>query len=129
MTSEQEALIAKAERSLAAAKTLHAEKHPDFAISRLYYAMFYLAEALLLGDGLTFSRHSAVIAAFGKHFAKTARLPAEYHLFLREAQDMRNLGDYDTGATLTEADSAEQLRRADDFLQVAQRFLDDMSKR
>ena len=98
MTPEQAALIRKADRSIAAARTLAGEGHPDFAVARAYYAMFYLASALLLGDELAFSKHSAVIAAFGRHLVKTGRIGAEFHAFLREAQDQRNLGDYDTGA-------------------------------
>jgi uncharacterized protein (UPF0332 family) len=51
--------------------------------------MFYIAEAFLLGEGLTFSSHSAVIAAFGREFAKTKRLPVEYHRYLINAQEKR----------------------------------------
>lgn len=41
--------------------------------------MLYIAEAFLLEKGLTFSKHSAVISAFGKHFAKTGELPKDFH--------------------------------------------------
>ena len=37
--------------------------------------MFYMAQALLEGEGLAFSKHSAVIAALGRYFVKTGRLP------------------------------------------------------
>jgi len=100
VTSAQEALLEKADRSLRVASELLDGGHPDFAASRAYYAMFYAAEALLLGEGLNFSSHAAVIGAFGKHFAKTGRLPAELHRHLREAFDQRTLGDYTTGAEL-----------------------------
>jgi uncharacterized protein (UPF0332 family) len=45
--------------------------------------MFYVAQAFLLGDGLAFSKHSAVISAFGQHFTKTGRAPADFHRYLR----------------------------------------------
>ena len=32
--------------------------YPDFAASRVYYAMFYIAQAFLEGEGLAFSKHS-----------------------------------------------------------------------
>jgi uncharacterized protein (UPF0332 family) len=79
MMPEQQALLKKAENSLAAAQLLLNEGFYDFAVSRIYYAMFYIAEAFLLGEGLAFSSHSAVIAAFGRHFAKTERVPPEFH--------------------------------------------------
>ena len=119
MTPEQAALVIKAERSIAAARSLARGGYHDFAVARAYYAMFYLASALLLGDELAFSKHSAVIAEFGRHLVKTGRVGAEFHAFLREAQDQRNLGDYDTGASLGNAEAEEQIRRAEAFLAMA----------
>lgn len=58
-------LLDKAERSLAAAEHLLLEGFPEFAAGRSYYAMFYATEALLLSRDLSFSKHSAVITAFG----------------------------------------------------------------
>jgi uncharacterized protein (UPF0332 family) len=70
MTPEQEALLKKARESVRAAKLLADNRLYDFAASRAYYAMFYVAEALLLSQGLSFSKHSAVIAAFGQRFVR-----------------------------------------------------------
>lgn len=71
MTDEQRELLLKAQQSLAAAKLLLANHYPDYAASRAYYTMFYIVEAFLEGEGLSFSKHSAVIAAFGREFAKS----------------------------------------------------------
>ncbi len=49
MMPEQEDLLAQAQESLAAAKLLEAGGYHGFAASRAYYAMFYVAEAFLLG--------------------------------------------------------------------------------
>jgi uncharacterized protein (UPF0332 family) len=57
MTPDQAALLRKAHSSLHAAKLLAAEKLFDFSVSRAYYTMFYVAEALLLGRDLSFSKH------------------------------------------------------------------------
>jgi uncharacterized protein (UPF0332 family) len=117
VTPEIAALVKKARRSLAAARRLSSEGDHDFAASRAYYAMFYVAEALLLSRGLSFSKHSAVIAAFGQHFAKAGILPAEHHAALRTGFDQRNLGDYE------EAEFPEEV--AEQLLRAAQAFLDD----
>lgn len=61
----------KGRRSLEAGRSLYSRGDYDFAASRAYYAMFYLVEALLSSLGLSFSKHSAVISAFGQHFVKT----------------------------------------------------------
>ncbi len=124
MTPEQGALVAKAQESIRAARLLATEGMHDFAVSRAYYAMFYLAEALLLGEGLSFSKHSAVIAAFGRHFVKSGRLTAELHDFIRQAQDQRNRADYGTGDPLCEEDSANQIRRAERFRAAAVELLE-----
>jgi uncharacterized protein (UPF0332 family) len=53
-------LIRKAQASLDAARALQGLRYFDFSASRAYYTMFYIAQAMLLGEGLSFSRHSAV---------------------------------------------------------------------
>jgi uncharacterized protein (UPF0332 family) len=120
MKVEAEALLAKARDSLQAGKLLSREGYPDFAASRAYYAMLYAAQALLLERGLSFSKHTAVIGAFGREFAKSGSLDVKYHRYLIDAQDFRNLGDYGAGPELT-ADQAKQvIEWAAEFLAVAQ---------
>lgn len=58
-------LLAKAQRSFEVAEGLLEDNHADFAASRAYYGCFYTAEALLLSKGLSYSRHSQVVAQFG----------------------------------------------------------------
>ncbi len=96
MTDEQEQLIAKASNSIKAAQILFNEEIYDVSTSRAYYAMFYFAEAFLISEGLSFSKHSTVISKFGETFAKTNRLPSEYHRYLIEAEQARIRSDYDS---------------------------------
>jgi uncharacterized protein (UPF0332 family) len=119
MKPEQNDLLRKAEDSLNAAKLMQENGYYDFAASRGYYSMFYLAEAFLLEYGLAFSKHSAVIAAFGERFAKTGLVPAELHRYLRDGQESRNVGDYHVGTALTRDEAALQIARAERFLEVA----------
>lgn len=123
MTTDQQTLLLKAKENIEAAVMLISEGFYDIAISRLYYSMFYCAEAVLLADNLTFSKHSSVIAAFGQHFAKTERLPQELHRMLIEAQDMRNLSDYDLMAVLNREAAEVLLAKARTFLQAVSGFL------
>lgn len=69
--SKENLYVQKARENIEAAELLINEGHPDIAASRAYYSMFYIAEVLLYSKGLSFSSHSAVIAAYGKEFAKT----------------------------------------------------------
>jgi uncharacterized protein (UPF0332 family) len=119
MTDEQRELILKAQQSLDAATLLLNNNFADYATSRAYYAMFYLAEAFLEGEGLSFSKHSAVISAFGREFAKTSRVPVEFHQFLIEAQELRTTGDYGQLNAVTQEQAAEQIDHATRFVALA----------
>ena len=112
MTDEQKQLIAKANNSIKAAQILFNEEIYDVSTSRAYYAMFYLAEAFLISEGLSFSKHSAVISKFGERFAKTNRLPSEYHRYLIEAEQSRIRADYDAAFNPTEVEAKENIERA-----------------
>lgn len=94
MSEEPRTHLEKAEESLDVARSLLEDKHPEIAISRAYFAMFYLAEALLLERGLTFSKHSAVIAMFGQELARSGSVPVEFHRYLIDAQQLRLIADY-----------------------------------
>lgn len=74
-TRDIKELIDKAKESLDAARLLADNGFYDFSVSRAYYAMYYSAEAFLLTKELAFSKHSAVIATFGKEFIKNRILP------------------------------------------------------
>ena len=77
MTKEQQFLVQKSQDSLRAAKLLATEGMADFAVSRAYYAMFYIAEAFLLQKNLSFSKHSVVISKFGEYFVRTNQIPSK----------------------------------------------------
>jgi len=124
MTSaEVGAMIRKARESLEAAKSLIRDGHPGFGASRAYYAMFYVAEALLAQMGLSYSSHSAVIAAFGKKFAKTARMDAKFHRWLIDAEDIRNIGDYGVDRDVPEEQAAAVCEWAAEFIRAAETYL------
>jgi uncharacterized protein (UPF0332 family) len=123
MNPEIKALIEKAKRSRKAAANLFKGGDIDFSASRAYYALFYTASALLLSRGLSFSSHSGVIANFGKEFAKPHILDPKFHNYLIEAQDRRNIGDYEIVFTVTDEQAKEMLVWAKEFIQVAEEYL------
>jgi uncharacterized protein (UPF0332 family) len=120
MTPEQAGLIQKAKDSLRGARALVNEALYDFAVSRAYYSMFYIAEAFLLGEGLSYSKHSAVVAAFGQKFAKTGIVPSEYHRYLIDAEEKRSAGDYKIFPVFSEEETNEQIERAEMFIEFAE---------
>lgn len=127
MNSGIEALFTKARESLTAAQILIKEGHYDFAASRAYYAMFYVASALLANLGQSYSSHSAVISAFGREFAKTGRLDSKFHRWLIDAQDLRNIGDYGVGSGIPKEYAETVCDWAVQFINAAEIFLQSRS--
>ncbi len=97
---------------------------PDMAAGRAYYAMFYIAEALLYEKGLEFNTHGQVIGAYGKVFAKTKVLDPKFHKSLRAGFDARISGDYDVDTNITNQFVADMINQAREFLKAAQEYLE-----
>jgi uncharacterized protein (UPF0332 family) len=91
MNEEIEALLKKADESIKAAKLLSDNGLFGFAVSRAHYAMFYIVSAVLLTKGLSFSKHTALVAAFGQHFVKTNIFEHKFHRYLVEAFEQRQI--------------------------------------
>ena len=124
MTSDEvAALLGKARENLGASALLLKHGYLGVSISRSYYAMFYAAEAALLSLGLTFSKHSGVISAFGQHLARPERVPAYLHRHLLEAYDLRQMSDYDAPSSISMRQAEEALARATEFVNSLEAFL------
>ncbi|MDQ7794715.1 MAG: HEPN domain-containing protein [bacterium] len=118
-----EALINRAKDSLAAARGTLRDGFPDFAAARAYYAMFYVAQALLAHRGQSYSSHSAIISAFGREFAKTARMDPKFHRGLIAAQNFRNVGDYGVEAHVSREQAELVCGWAEEFIRAAEELL------
>jgi uncharacterized protein (UPF0332 family) len=123
MTEAVRELLDKSARSIDAAQLLFRYGYFDFAASRAYYAMFYAVEALMLDRDLSFSKHSAVIAAFGKEFVKTSIFDSRFHRILLKAFDLRNAGDYGTIQAVSEEKANQTLAEASELLAEINRHL------
>lgn len=115
--------MAMADENLEVASGLVARGHIRIAVSRIYYAMFYAATALLAARGLEYSKHGAVIGAFGREFAKTGELPAQYHGWLGNAFELRSAADYEIASRFTHDNAREYVDRAREFIQAAHEYL------
>jgi uncharacterized protein (UPF0332 family) len=117
------ALLEKAERSFAAAALLLGAGDADFAASRAYYGYFYVAEGLLLSEGLRYSRHGQVVAQYGRHFASEDRLNRRYHRFLGRAFELRQLADYAAEVDLDPSVVSELIKVGEEFLEAAKDYV------
>lgn len=120
-------LLARAVDTLEAADILLTNGKPEIAAGRAYYAMFYVAEALLNEKGFQFGKHGNVLAAYGQHFAKTNELDPKYHRQLIIAFDQRQIGDYGLDPEIRPDVVVEMIRQAQDFLETARAYLEKRS--
>lgn len=124
---EMAANLERAEASIEAAKELVAGGYYDFAASRAYYAAFYAATALLLGEELEFSRHSGVIAAIHQRFVKTGKLDRRYGRDLNWLFELRSVGDYGATIHVSWQDAEKAIRAADDFVRAIKSLIVERS--
>ncbi|GFO97646.1 hypothetical protein ig2599ANME_1851 [groundwater metagenome] len=124
MNEEIEALLKMAMDSIRGARLLFNDELYGFSVSRAYYAMFYLVSAVLLTKDLNFSKHQAVVAAFGQHFVKTGIFKHKFHQYLVEAFEQRQIGDYEPMEEITKETAQKNIDRAEEFLVAVRVYLE-----
>lgn len=116
MNPDSDSLAREAEESLQVASELHSSGHYDFAVSRAYYAMYYVAEAVLLEKGEAFSSHRSVHNGFFHRFVEADKLERKYHQSLVSGFQLRQTGDYGGFTSIPEDESEDLLERATEFV-------------
>ena len=108
--------LARCDESLRAARVLIDTALLHDAESRLYYAAYHAAVALLLTQGIEAQSHAGVANLLGLHFVKTGRLDAgDARLFAR-LQKYRIEADYSTEFVLTAPALEEDLAACQAFV-------------
>ena len=129
MKEEITEFIEKAERSLKVAESLFESEDFDFAVSRAYYSMFYMAQACLLTKNLSFSKHSGVISAFNLQFVKTDTFDKKYFKSLRFAFNQRQIGDYESSKNISKDTAKRTIDGAITFIKVTKIYLESFIER
>jgi len=115
--------IEKAEKFLSTAEYALNIGDNDSCVSRSYYAMFYMAEAVLLTKSLSASSHKSLISLFGEHFVKTGIFERSLGKAINDAYDKRIVGDYGVGITITKEETKDLLEIAKSFVQKLKNYL------
>lgn len=118
MKKEVQSLLGKTDHALEVAESLYKQGFPQDAASRLYYAMFYAAQALLKSEGIEVVKHSAVESSLGYHFAKTGKIDPKYHRMLINARKIREIVDYDIQEETVEPTAMLTLENGKEFVAV-----------
>ncbi|ACS89116.1 MAG TPA: HEPN domain-containing protein [Thermococcaceae archaeon] len=118
-----EALIKKAQKSLEASKELLKKGFYDFAAARAYYTMFYCVEAILLTKNISVSKHSSLIALFGREFVKTSEIPHKLYTHLIMAFNLRQEADYEVMLEIPKERAEEIVKFSKEFLEFTKEYL------
>ena len=121
--SKLENAILKAEKFLETAELVLEHSDYDTCVSRCYYAMYIMAEAVLLTKDIQASSHKGVISFFGQHFIKTGIFEGELGKAINKAYDRRLYGDYSIGFQITQTVAKDQLVSATKFVEVLKAFI------
>lgn len=123
MKETTQQLFDRAVDTIEAAEILLTNDKVEIAAGRAYYAMFYVAEALLNEMGFQFGKHGNVLAAYGQHFAKTKALDPKFHRWLITAFDQRQIGDYGFVPDIQADVVIYMIHQAQEFLEAARAYL------
>jgi uncharacterized protein (UPF0332 family) len=94
--------LARSDESLRAAAVLLDAALLHDAESRIYYAAYHAAVALLLTEGLEPRSHTGVTNLLGLHFVKTGRLNSDDTRLFARLQKYRIEADYSVDFVLTQ---------------------------
>lgn len=124
MTEETRLYLKKANHALAVAESLLSDGYHSDAASKIYYAMFYAAQALLKTEGIDVIKHSAVESAFGYYFAKPGRIDVKYHRMLIDARKIRELADYDIQEEIVQPAATLKLEEGRAFVAMIKSYIE-----
>ena len=127
MKESTQQLLFNAEETLQAADILLKEEFLRDAVNRAYYAVFYVAEALLNEKDLRYSKHGTVHGAFAQHYVKPKIFDEKYHKLLTRSFRRRMLGDYDEVTKFSPDEVIEIIEQAGEFLHAAKDYFASQS--
>jgi uncharacterized protein (UPF0332 family) len=115
--------LERASESLRAARIMFENGMLTFSMNRVYYAMFYSVQALLVSRKVSFSKHGQVKAYFNREMIKTGIFPTEMGRLYNKAFEYRQKFDYVDFSSPDREIVSEYLEKAIDFVSNIQEYL------
>jgi uncharacterized protein (UPF0332 family) len=118
--------LERAREELETARDNIAHGHFRAAVSRAYYAVFYMASAALFSRSVQRAKHSGVESAFSQYLVKPGDIEPEFGRLYQRARRQREEADYADEASIDEATARQTLADAERFVDRLERFLRDV---
>ncbi len=116
--------IDNAVKTLGEIETLISLKYYNTAASRMYYACYYAACALLIANKINTKSHDGVRQMFSQHFIKTGVLPLQLSRTYSVLFKQRTSGDYDDMLDNTVDSVTELYPQAKEFIAAVKAKVD-----
>lgn len=114
----------KADASMLSARREFEAGALEFAVNRLYYAVFYAVSAALLDRQLSFSKHSGVRAAFHREIIKNGLLDVKWGKLYDQLFEDRQEGDYMAMVTFDKQYVESQIVLCTEFLEELKHLIE-----
>lgn len=108
--------LEKAKNTLSYAKSYIDDATLDSTVNRIYYAVFYAVNALLITQGLYASKHSGIRAIFNREIVNKGLIEKQWGEFFADMFDRRQKGDYKDFVKFEKQDVEEWLKKAEEFI-------------
>lgn len=98
------------------------------SMNRIYYAMFYAVQSLLLLHEVSFSKHSQVKGYFNKEFIKNGIFPKDFGRMYNNAFEYRQKFDYVDLIIPEKEMIIEYIDKANEFINTIERYIQAQMK-
>jgi uncharacterized protein (UPF0332 family) len=115
--------LARANKSLQAARMLLENQLYEDCVSRSYYAVLHAAKSALTKVGIEAKSHQAVKRMYGLHFIKTEQIEKHFAEILTAQQQDREIGDYNIYLNIQKDRAAKRVSDAEKFIKRIEKFL------
>ena len=115
--------VARAKEALGEAQTLGNSTYWNGAINRLYYACYYMVDALLITHKISHKTHAGTKHQLNLHFGKTGKIQPEALKFYNEIFEDRFESDYGEFSDFTKDDFQHLFPQAEQFIHLLEKMI------
>jgi len=108
--------LKKAKNTLSDGKKYVDSATNESIINRIYYAMFYAVNSLLISMGLSSAKHSGVLSIFNREVINKGYLEKNWGEFYSDMFKRRQKGDYQDFVEFKKKDVKTWLKKSEDFI-------------
>ena len=115
--------IEKSHKSLKSAILEYQQGYLDFAVNRLYYAVFYITNAYFFQKDKYFKKHSGLRANFHKELVKKGKIDKIYGKLYDELFEAREEGDYKPFVSFEKEQVEKWIKLTEEFIKEMENLI------